>query len=453
MFKTMRLRDKMTLWYTALTFVTVAVFACALYLMTAYVLEEMLEREARLSLQQLTAQVEFEHGMLTFENEGPPATGSMYYIMEENGSELASYGKDISLFDRLPLETGIFRTVKNEGAEWLVLDSAPFKVEHFTVRVRVAVSCALNNRVLSTLLWVFWIGVPFATLVALGGGFQIAKRALRPIRQIIHSANIISGGELSERIPEAPARDELGELTDTLNHMLTNVETSFLREKRFASDASHELRTPVTVLRAYTENLLAEAEMTEDQRASLQIMLAECSRMQKIIGQLLTITRGQEGRYPFCMETLALSAVCEGVAETLSDQLSEKRIGLSLNILEQITLVADQSLLTELFLNLVENAIKYGREQGSIRIAADETIDEVHISVQDDGIGIPADALPHIFERFYRVDTARDRSGTGLGLSIVQWIVKVHQGSISVESEPGRGTVFHIRLPVRLTQH
>ncbi len=537
MFRAMRLRDRMTLWYTALTALTVGAFACALYFLVGTVLQEMLEREARLSLQQLSAQVEVEEGMLTFENEVPLSTGSMYYIMEENGSELASYGSDIALLDGIPLAPGVFQTVTLGADTWLLLDSAPITVEpgkthehqssaeatplpgsnltslpesgqaplsgsgqtqamlrdrqgsaqatplpvgnqtpdklgqpaggdgasaavsppkpveaqgaRFVVRVRVAVSCALKQRVLATLLWVFGIGIPLVALVALAGGFQIARRALLPIQRIIRSAGVIAGGDLSERIPRAPARDELGELTDTLNRMLASVEDAFAREKRFTSDASHELRTPVAVLRAYAEGLLAENDLPDERRAALRTMLAECDRMQKIIGQLLTITRGQEGRFPLVPEPLSLRAVCDGVAETLADALAEKRIALRVNVQGGLTVEADQSLFTQLLLNLLENAVKYGRPDGMVEIAARAVDAGVEITVRDDGIGIPAEALPHIFERFYRVDAARDRSGTGLGLSIVQWIVEAHGGSIHVESKPGKGTRFLLRFPAR----
>ena len=448
----MRLRDKMTLWYTTLAVIAVAAFSCALYFMTSYVLQEMLEREARLSLQQLSAQVEFENGMLTFENEVPLSTGSMYYIMEQDGSELASYGKDITLFDRVPMEPGKYREVKSDDDDWLLLDSAPMPVEHSVVRVRVAISCALKTRVLSTLLMVFGIGIPLIMLIALAGGFLIAKHSLHPIRQIIHSAGIISGGDLSERIPNSPVKDELGELTDTLNQMLANVETSFAREKRFTSDASHELRTPVTVMRAYTESMLAEKETSNEQRVSLQTMLTECDHMQQIINQLLTITRGQEGRYPYFMEAINLKAICCGVAETHADALAEKSISLHLDVPADLILEADQSLMTELFLNLVENAIKFGKPHGKINVSSSSDASQVKISVRDNGIGIPTGALPHIFERFYRADTARDRSGTGLGLSIVQWIVEAHHGIIHVESEPDQGTAFSIVFPAKQTK-
>ena len=472
MHKAMKLRNKMTLWYTGLTVVSIGTFACALYFLTNYVMQEMLEREARLSLQQLSAQVELDGGMLTFENEVPISSGSMYYIMEDNGSELASYGKDITFFEDVPIDPGQFRTVKSGSDEWLLLDSELLSIEpgipnrgkgdadelpspesytvqreHYTVRVRVAVSCALKQRVLSMLLMVLGVGIPLITLFALIGGFMIAKRALRPIRQIIHSADIISDGELSERIPDAPAHDELGELTDTLNRMLSSVETSIMREKRFASDASHELRTPVTVMRACTEIMLSDKSVTDNQKSSLQAMLIECEHMQKIIKQLLTITRGQEGHYPIFMESVNLKVICDTVAETFSDMLFEKAMSLRIEIADAVGLKADQSLLTELILNLVENAIKYGKSHGQICVTASTLGGWVEIRISDDGIGMAKEVLPFIFDRFYRVDTARDRTGTGLGLSIVKWIVQVHHGSIRAESELGKGTTFVIVLP------
>ena len=472
MHKAMKLRNKMTLWYTGLTVVSIGTFACVLYFLTNYVMQEMLEREARLSLQQLSAQVELDGGMLTFENEVPISSGSMYYIMEDNGSELASYGKDITFFEDVPIDPGQFRTVKSGSDEWLLLDSELLSIEpgipnrgkgdadelpspesytvqreHYTVRVRVAVSCALKQRVLSMLLMVLGVGIPLITLFALIGGFMIAKRALRPIRQIIHSADIISDGELSERIPDAPAHDELGELTDTLNRMLSSVETSIMREKRFASDASHELRTPVTVMRACTEIMLSDKSVTDNQKSSLQAMLIECEHMQKIIKQLLTITRGQEGHYPIFMESVNLKVICDTVAETFSDMLFEKAMSLRIEIADAVGLKADQSLLTELILNLVENAIKYGKSHGQICVTASTLGGWVEIRISDDGIGMAKEVLPFIFDRFYRVDTARDRTGTGLGLSIVKWIVQVHHGSIRAESELGKGTTFVIVLP------
>ncbi|MDD3334977.1 MAG: HAMP domain-containing sensor histidine kinase [Eubacteriales bacterium] len=447
MAKRLRLRDKMTLWYTLMTLVTLAAFSCAIYFTTNHVLTEMLERDVRLSLQQIIAQVENEDGLLTFEDEVPISSGSMYFVTEKNGSELASFGNDITLFDNFPVNPDAYRIVQGESERWMLLDSDVIDVDDFEIRVRVAGSFAMNDRVLASLSLLLFISVPFVVLVALLGGWLIAKKSLAPIGQIIGSANEIAQGDLSVRIPPAPVKDEIGELSDTLNHMLDSVETAFAREKRFTSDASHELRTPVAVMRAYAESLRAEDNTTEEQRTEIDTMLTECERMQKIIAQLLTITRGQEGHYPICMEPVALRDVAEGVADSLQDKLNAQQSELRIDVPENLVVQADQSLVTELLLNLTENAIKYGKLNGHIFLSASQEQGQTRITVSDDGIGIPQEALPHIFERFYRVDTVRDRSGTGLGLSIAEWIVKAHNGKMEVQSELGKGTAFQVTLP------
>ncbi len=445
--RAMRLRDKMTFLYTGLTLLAVLAFSALLYLSVQAILEQILVKNTQLALQQIIAQMEADDGALVFENEVPVSADTMYFITEANGSELASHGADITLFDALPMAPGAVRHVQGAGKTWALLDSDVIAVEGSSFRVRVATSAELNLRVLSTLRLGLLIGIPFMLLIAVVGGRLIAERSLMPIRDIIRSADRIAGGDLSARVPQTAARDELGELTATLNRMLQSVETSFIREKRFASDASHELRTPVAVMQAYAENLRAQPDATRQQKAELDTILAECRRMNKIITQLLTLTRGDEGRHPVLMETFDLREVAGGVADTLAERLSQRGMSLSIRMPEGTWLTADQSLMTELLLNLTENAVKYGRQGGHIDVAASRSGGDMVIRVADDGIGIPAEALPHIFERFYRVDDARDRSGTGLGLSIVDWIVNSHRGTVSVESEPHKGTVFQISLP------
>ncbi|MDD3212259.1 MAG: histidine kinase dimerization/phospho-acceptor domain-containing protein, partial [Eubacteriales bacterium] len=324
MFGRLRLQNRMTLWYTLLTFIAVAAFAAALYWMTDYVLGEMLEQDARLLMKQITAQIEEEHGLLTYENEVPISANTMFFITEEDGSELASYGDDITVFDGIAMEPGVFQTAQGGAERWLLLDSGVITVEHARLRVRVACSMATDDRVLSVMRWAFFISIPIIVLFSALGGLFIARRSLKPIRQIIHSAEIIAAGDFAARVPAAPARDELGELTDTLNHMLQSVEAALNREKRFTSDASHELRTPVAVIRAYAESLRAQENLTPEDAGALDTVLAECARMQKIIAQLLTITRVEEGRYPVCFETVDLHAAAQGVAETLSGLCAEK---------------------------------------------------------------------------------------------------------------------------------
>ena len=448
----MRLRTKMTFWYTAFTFFVIAVFCIFLYWVVSNELQRSLQSEATMAMSQLISQIENENGMITFEHEVPVSQNIMFYITEDNGSEIASYGKDITVFDHVPIRENEFSNVKGTEGDWLLLDSSLIQEDYFALRVRVAVSYEHKQQVLSILMLLFFIGVPSMTIISLLGGFGIAKRSLMPIRKIITSAEVISQGNLSERVPPTRTKDELGELTDALNGMLASVESAFIREKQFSSDASHELRTPVTVVRAYTETLLKEPALTEEQRESFQIILTECSRMEKIISQLLIITRGHEKRYPICIETIHMKELIESIAETMEEQLKDHEMKLLSHCSAKIEMQADQSLLTQMLLNLVENAIKYGKEKGTIVLSVKQNDEATILSVKDNGIGISDEALPYIFDRFYRVDASRNRNGSGLGLSIVKWIVDTHQGSIVVRSKLDHGTEFVITIPKLLKQ-
>ena len=253
---------------------------------------------------------------------------------------------------------------------------------------------------------------------------------------------------MSGRVPENDSRVELGELSRTLNRMIASLEDAFQRERRFTSDASHELRTPVAVIGAYAEGLLADRTLSAESREKADIILTECRRMQRMIQQMLTLTRGQEGRYPVALECVCLTDVLQGVNDTLKDAAAQKQMTLQVTCESPVWLAADQSLLTQLFLNLVENAIKYGKDGGHVTCKARQEGQHAIITVCDDGIGIAPENLEYIFDRFFRADSARNRSGSGLGLSIVQWIVQLHHGQIQVESTLGKGSCFIVTLPL-----
>lgn len=445
--RNMKIGVKMTLWFAAFALLIVCVCFGALYASTSALLEQMLRDNLAFAVRQISAQVERESGALIYENETPIASEISYYIVEENGSELFSHGEDITLFDDEPFHEGEYTRLTRYGEEWMVLDSEPIAVASGVIRVRTAIRCTSNQRMLTVMRRVFLLSVPPLILLAALAGFILTWRSLAPIRAIISSAQRIERGDLSERIPPAPAEDELGKLTVTLNEMITSLESAFRREQRFSSDASHELRTPVAVIRAYAENLRDQPDLNTEAKASAQTILQECLRMQKLIEQMLALTRAQEGRYELHPERLCLADVFEGVQSAMVEPASEKQITMTCAVQDDLFVSADQSLLTQLLINLAENAIKYGKPNGHIALRAYAEGADIRLIVEDDGIGIDSTDLPHIFERFFRADTARNRSGCGLGLSIAQWIVQVHGGSMDVQSAPGKGTAFLIRWP------
>lgn len=266
--------------------------------------------------------------------------------------------------------------------------------------------------------------------------YLLAKRAIRPIADITRTAEAISAGDLSKRIAEPSARDEVQELAITFNTMLDRLQESFQRERQFTSDASHELRTPVAVISACAEEL-AEEPLSED------------GRMNKIISQLLVLTRGYEGRYHLDKERLPLREAVGSVLEELAEPAAAQGISLFNQVPAEIEVWADQSLLTQLLINLVGNAVKYGKQGGWVIIRASQEREDCVLTVSDNGIGMSPEELEHIFERFYRADKARDRSGSGLGLSIAQWIVHLHGGEITAQSQLGKGSQFTVALPRR----
>lgn len=295
------------------------------------------------------------------------------------------------------------------------------------------------NDFLNDFFWMLLLLIPCYVLLAALSSMYLAKKALRPIRQITETANEISEGDLSKRIDGIVSHDEVGELASTFNRMLEELEVSFQRERQFTSDASHELRTPMTVITACTEDAL-HTDNPEIINENIRVIQKENQRMTKMLSQLLMLSRGYEGRYHFQPEKLGLYDMVESVSESLTAIASVKKIEIHNQIAEQQMIYADQSLFTQLLVNLVENAIKYGKEEGNIWITFKKDESRYRLSIRDDGIGISEEDLPKIFERFYRADKARDRNGSGLGLAIVKWIVTLHGWKISVKSEVGKGT-------------
>lgn len=441
------LRTRTAIWFTLSVLGITVLFFTALYFITSSRLNGLLEEDLTLALSQLSSQVEQEQGHLIFEDETPIKAGISYYIMEENGSELFSRGEDIVLFDEIPVNEGSFTRVNLSGGEWLLLDSKPIAIDSDTIRIRVVTSCVQMDKTLKLFEVVFLLGVPVMTLLAALIGFLLARRSLQPIHRIISCADVIACGDLTQRVPEEPAQDELGELTRTLNRMLASLEDSFRRERRFTSDASHELRTPIAVIRAYAEDLLTDTSLSAAQQRKAEVILSECRKMQRMIEQMLTLTRAQEHRYPVEMEQICLNDVLDGVRQAMRPIADSRSITLHFAADDRIELTADQSLITQLLLNLTENAVKYGKDGGDVWVSATRSGSDTVLTVADNGIGISAENLPHIFERFFRADASRDRTGTGLGLSIAEWIVAVHGGSIQAESRLNEGTTFLVTLP------
>ncbi|MBW7935289.1 MAG: HAMP domain-containing protein, partial [Gemmatimonadaceae bacterium] len=284
--------------------------------------------------------------------------------------------------------------------------------------------------------------------------YIITGRALRPVDEIIGEVSAITDGRsLHRRLPQDEGDDELARLSATLNAMISRLEQSFAALRRFTADASHELKTPLTVLRADIERAMSAGPRSTEGLIALEEALQETTRMADLVESLLTLARADEGRFDLHREAVALRPLVLDVAETAQILGEEAGLKVRVEALEEATVMGDALRLRQLFLNLVTNAVKYTPRGGHVDLSLLRRGDWAEFAVRDTGVGIAGADLPYVFDRFWRADRARSRSGerfgVGLGLAISQYIAHAHGGSITVASRLGRGSTFTVLLPLR----
>lgn len=309
------------------------------------------------------------------------------------------------------------------------------------------------NEALRTLRWSLILMVPLSLLVASGGGYWLASRALRPVDEITRRARRIGATNLAARLPSPNTDDELARLTQTLNEMIERLEQSFASMQRFTADASHELKTPLTILRTAIDVALGRGRSAEEYRLVLAGMLESVEQMTRIVGDLLFLARADSGHLALREEPLRLDELAMEVTAAMAPLAASKSVRLDVHSSGPLPMTGDERWLRHMLYNLVDNAIKYTPSGGGVEVALLERGGETILSVADTGPGIPPEERGRLFERFYRLDRARSRGdgGAGLGLAIALWIAHSHGGAIEVDSELGRGSAFRVRLP-RLRQ-
>lgn len=293
---------------------------------------------------------------------------------------------------------------------------------------------------------------PIALLLASLGGLWIANKALRPVDRLTRAAERIGRGNLSERVEVSESQDELGRLAATFNEMINKLEQAFERERRFTADASHELKTPLAVLRGDIEVALRRDREAEEYKRVLVSNLEEIARLTKLTDDMLTLARSDAGERVLELEPVRLDNLAAEARAFIQPLADASAIALVYEAPSHPVMIeGDAKRLKQLLVNLLDNAIKYTAQGGSARLRLSVEQASALIEISDTGRGIPEAALPRIFERFYRQSDPKDSrvTGFGLGLAISKWIVDAHNGSIEVESKSGRGSRFTIRLPMK----
>lgn len=448
--KRLSVKLRVTLWFTAFMVLLVAADLAILFVAG----REMVSTSLRTTLTEAV----LENGLalkgrddgLDTEDMDSFTRGVYLTVYDEEGYPI--YGRmPLGYADQLPFRDGVMQTVE----DWFLYD-ALIPVENYgQVWVRGVVSAAEAGSTIDNLFRLALIAFPGLILLAAAGGYLITVRAFRPVRQIAETAEQInSGSDLTRRIQLGDGRDEIYTLAAAFDHMFDRLQASFERERQFTSDASHELRTPIAVIISQCEFALESARTREEAMEALDTVLRQAQRMSALIAQLLTLARADRGQTKLNLETVDLSQLTQMAADQMEELAARRGILVETRIQPGLRLQGDETLLLRMLLNLMENGVRYGKEGGRLAIRLTGRPGQIVGEIQDDGIGIAPEHLPHIWERFYQADEARSasREGAGLGLSMVQYIVQAHGGTITAESTLGAGSVFTFVLPVNRTE-
>ena len=483
-------KGKMTLWYGIVLLVIVAAVIFALIFATRYIADRTQKEDLKSAVDAGISKIHTKNGNFDIDNSFENYSDGTYLLVYEDGNFLISGVAPEAFPDNLAFKDKEVRKVKAGGASYYVYDRLLKRKHYVNIWLRGVNSADVSVvfPAVGTMTKIVLIILPLLAVLALVGGFRMTRRALQPLGDIADTAlEISSGKDLSKRLPGesySKEKDELQSLVSAFNGMLDRLQAAFLAETRFSDNASHELRTPVSVIMAQCEDAKENASTASEYEEALDVIFRQAKNMSSLLTQLLTLARADKGALLSSMEDTDVSFILSLVCEELQHRADGKNIAIETDIAPDISCTGDQTLLTMLFMNLISNAISYGKDGGRITVtltasgpddlwpeedagAADAGYDGFWSSadndsdrpdrfltakIADDGIGIPAEHLPEIWERFYQVDPSRSKdnaeeNNSGLGLSMVRWIVSEHRGIITCASTPGEGSLFTVYLP------
>ncbi len=452
----MTLRARLTLWYATVLAGALLLFGVLVYLLLSYSLTLQIEESLKTTADEIL--LASRRNMRGVTLPALDLTGNVYVQVwgrDEDGQQvlvstnLRSAGEPFDT-DQLGTAARTFSTATKEGVKLRVL-TVPVVVlpdNQIVGYLQLADSLGAVDRARTQLLFIMVPGGLFAVAVAALIGWMTAKTALRPLDQVTQAALQISkADDLSTRVSlTGPPEGEVGQLVVAINATLERLENLFEAQRRFLADVSHELRTPLTALRGNLD-LIRRVEKVNSE--SLEAVSSEVDRMTRMVRDLLLLAQAESGKLPLGREQIELDTLLLEMYQE-AKILGQGRVGIKLGHEDQVRVVGDRDRLKQVLLNLVDNAIRHTPDGGVVRLGLSKVEDWARITVSDTGPGIPQEELPHIFERFYRVDRSRARNekgGAGLGLSIAHWIIRNHGGRIEVASQMGVGTTFSVWLP------
>jgi len=454
-------RLRLTLWYVLLLAIILAGFSAGIYLLLRHDLYGNLDDSIQNRANTFMDVIRYEEDQPTLagrvSSDDPNAGESFVRVFDASGG--ITFDNSAVAGDVPTDSQGIDRALRGEtSTRTVTADGDTMRVRTLPIERGDGIGGVLQvgqsqddvSDTLQALLLILAVAYPVTLAVASFGGAFLAGRALSPIDRLTGLARRISAEDLSQRLNLKLPDDEVGRLARTFDEMIARLDEAFRRQREFTADASHELRTPLTAIKGQAEVALSKPRDAAAYREVLQTVNEEVDRLIRLVGSLLTLARADAGQISIASEAVNLPELIAAAVEQVRPVMGQRDVELHLEPGPAVTLRADEDLLLQLLLNLLDNAGKHTPSGGRVTVGWAVTEGQVEAWVRDTGVGIATEHLPHIFDRFYRVDKARSRTvgGAGLGLSICRWIAEAHGGSISAESALGEGTAFVVKLPV-----
>lgn len=442
---------KLTILYTGfLMLMAIASLAILLSVSNSQILASV-KKQLESEVLEGNEYLEWDDGELEVDSDIMEVESGVYLSVYDEEGQIIYGTIPYQFTEEVPLQSGQLQTLTSNGIKWYVFDNSVDLGGYSNVYVRGITSVTKAEESFLVLIRTSFIFLPLMVVITAIIGYRFTSRTLRPVDNMIQGVQEICEKEdLSKRIPMEAGNDEIHRLAQLFNQMLEQLETAFEREKQFTSDVSHELRTPITVILSHCEYLLEQEMSEEEQKREIEVIYKKARNMAQLVSQILMISRAERDKLPIHFEEVPVSELTEMIVDEQQEIAKKKNITIQQELEEGLMAEVDETFLIRLWVNLISNAISYGKENGTVIVTLHGEGDKIRGQVKDDGIGISKENLPHIWERFYRVDQSRTSgqdSSSGLGLPMVKWIIKAHHGEIHVESEEGKGTTFSFVIP------
>ena len=444
------IKKKIVLWYTLWMILLVSLVIVFFISGSSFLMERRSRSLLSEKVHDVADEIELDDGAIEIDDDVRAFDEGVYIsVYDKDGSII--FGRVPSSIASVPFSAGLIETVDTDYSSWYVYDVEQWLSDEVMVHIRGVMPLQDMSLLFSSIETAsIWLVLFLAVLSSLGG-YIIVSRSFRPVDSVIVTAGEIADGkDLSKRIGLGRGSGEIHQMAAAFDKMLSRLEEAFDKERQFSDDASHELRTPISVIIAECGYARTHLDDSEKMKESIDAIENQASRMSRLVSMLLSIARSDKGTLKPNRSDVDVSELAEIVLETMEEKALERNIELISEVMDGVHANADQDMIMAIMINLLNNAINYNHDGGWCSLTVNESADDVIIKVKDGGIGISESDVKRIWDRFFQADPARSGGGAGLGLPIVRILAECHGGSVGVESEEGVGSEFSVRIPKNL---